>query len=81
MGACCRFCRFWCAVSLILTLTGLTCEIPQDSAKFAGLVPRWHVIYNISMLRVVSFSMDWYWARKRGLGQVGRNIPIGLRAC
>jgi len=27
-----------------------------------GAYPRWHVSFNITMLRLVSFSMDYYWA-------------------
>ncbi|KAJ7368674.1 MBOAT, membrane-bound O-acyltransferase family-domain-containing protein [Mycena albidolilacea] len=29
---------------------------------FDGIYPRWHVSFNITMLRLVSFSMDYYWA-------------------
>ncbi|KAJ7680007.1 MBOAT, membrane-bound O-acyltransferase family-domain-containing protein [Mycena rosella] len=29
---------------------------------FKGLYPRWHIGFNITMLRLVSFSMDYYWA-------------------
>ncbi|KAH9930065.1 MBOAT-domain-containing protein [Fomitopsis serialis] len=27
-----------------------------------GIYPRWHVSFNITMLRLVSFNMDYYWA-------------------
>lgn len=27
-----------------------------------GLYPRWHVIFNITMLRLISFNMDYYWS-------------------
>ncbi|KAJ7498593.1 MBOAT, membrane-bound O-acyltransferase family-domain-containing protein [Mycena latifolia] len=30
--------------------------------SFEGIYPRWHVSFNITMLRLVSFSMDYYWA-------------------
>ncbi|KAJ6485134.1 MBOAT, membrane-bound O-acyltransferase family-domain-containing protein [Mycena vitilis] len=30
--------------------------------SFGGIYPRWHVNFNITMLRLVSFSMDYYWA-------------------
>ncbi|KAJ7129335.1 MBOAT, membrane-bound O-acyltransferase family-domain-containing protein [Mycena epipterygia] len=29
---------------------------------FEGIYPRWHITFNITMLRLVSFSMDYYWA-------------------
>ncbi|KAI6155414.1 MBOAT, membrane-bound O-acyltransferase family-domain-containing protein [Pisolithus tinctorius] len=31
---------------------------------FEGLYPRWHISFNITMLRLVSFNMDYYWACK-----------------
>ncbi|KAI0791177.1 MBOAT, membrane-bound O-acyltransferase family-domain-containing protein [Abortiporus biennis] len=30
-----------------------------------GVYPRWHINFNITMLRLVSFNMDYYWARTR----------------
>jgi hypothetical protein len=30
---------------------------------FRGVYPRWHISFNVTMLRLVSFSMDYYWAR------------------
>ncbi|KAL4066713.1 MBOAT, membrane-bound O-acyltransferase family-domain-containing protein [Scleroderma yunnanense] len=33
---------------------------PLDA--FEGLYPRWHISFNITMLRLVSFNMDYYWA-------------------
>ncbi|KAG1737067.1 MBOAT, membrane-bound O-acyltransferase family-domain-containing protein [Suillus paluster] len=29
---------------------------------FQGIYPRWHISFNITMLRLVSFNMDYYWA-------------------
>jgi len=29
---------------------------------YRGVYPRWHVSFNITMLRLISFSMDHYWA-------------------
>ncbi|KAJ3996688.1 MBOAT, membrane-bound O-acyltransferase family-domain-containing protein, partial [Lentinula boryana] len=31
---------------------------------YEGFYPRWHINFNITMLRLVSFSMDYYWACK-----------------
>ncbi|KAJ9110167.1 hypothetical protein QFC20_003019 [Naganishia adeliensis] len=33
---------------------------PLDS--YSGLLPRWHVNFNITMLRLISFGMDYHWA-------------------
>ncbi|KAK7064865.1 MBOAT, membrane-bound O-acyltransferase family-domain-containing protein [Favolaschia claudopus] len=30
--------------------------------SFDGIYPRWHLSFNITMLRLISFSMDYYWA-------------------
>lgn len=32
----------------------------QDS--YRGFYPRWHISFNITMLRLVSFNMDYYWS-------------------
>ena len=32
----------------------------QDS--YDGLYPRWHISYNITMLRIISYNMDLHWA-------------------
>lgn len=35
--------------------------------SYSGLVPRWSVLFNITILRLVSFNMDYYWSlEKRG---------------
>jgi hypothetical protein len=26
-----------------------------------GLLPRWHINFNITMLRIVSFALDYHW--------------------
>ncbi|KAJ3969030.1 MBOAT, membrane-bound O-acyltransferase family-domain-containing protein [Lentinula raphanica] len=33
-----------------------------DDERYEGFYPRWHINFNITMLRLVSFSMDYYWA-------------------
>lgn len=30
--------------------------------SYDGLYPRWHISYNITMLRIISFNMDFHWA-------------------
>ncbi|KAK2460146.1 hypothetical protein APHAL10511_007825 [Amanita phalloides] len=32
---------------------------------FQGAYPRWHVIFNMTMLRLISFNMDYYWSCNR----------------
>lgn len=31
---------------------------------YTGLLPRWQINFNITMLRLVSFGLDYHWARK-----------------
>ncbi|KAM6504106.1 MBOAT, membrane-bound O-acyltransferase family domain containing protein [Amanita muscaria] len=31
--------------------------------SFQGVYPGWHVTFNITMLRLISFNMDYYWSR------------------
>ncbi|BGP34625.1 glycerol transporter [Rhodotorula toruloides] len=46
---------------------------------YGGLLPRWHISYNISMLRLVSFNMEYYWAWSAKMaeneGQMGEGLP------
>jgi D-alanyl-lipoteichoic acid acyltransferase DltB (MBOAT superfamily) len=30
--------------------------------RYSGLLPRWHVNFNITMLRLISYGMDYHWA-------------------
>ncbi|KAI0706413.1 MBOAT-domain-containing protein [Earliella scabrosa] len=40
-----------------------------------GIYPRWYISFNITMLRLVSFSMDYYWACNReGLPDTGEPL-------
>ncbi|KAH7106546.1 MBOAT-domain-containing protein [Auriculariales sp. MPI-PUGE-AT-0066] len=33
--------------------------------SLSGAYPRWHITFNITMLRLISFNMDWHWASRR----------------
>lgn len=51
-----------------------------------GLLPRWHINFNITMLRIVSFALDYHW-RQTGSAQTvsltdfisAPSLPIGSR--
>jgi hypothetical protein len=32
---------------------------------FAGLMPRWEILFNITVLRLISFNLDYHWSRDR----------------
>lgn len=40
----------------------------QDA--MGGLLPRWHVGFNITMLRMVSFGLDYHWRETLSSGEV-----------
>jgi hypothetical protein len=29
---------------------------------FGGLMPRWEILFNLTVLRLISFNMDYYWS-------------------
>ena len=31
--------------------------------QYRGLIPRWYINFNITMLRMISFAMDYYWSK------------------
>ncbi|KAG2174919.1 hypothetical protein INT43_005981 [Umbelopsis isabellina] len=33
--------------------------------NYKGITPRWHILFNFVMLRLVSFNMDYYWKHKQ----------------
>ncbi|KDQ15838.1 hypothetical protein BOTBODRAFT_107948 [Botryobasidium botryosum FD-172 SS1] len=46
-----------------------------------GIHPRWHIGFNITMLRLVSFNMDYFWAcRGVGTPDTGANLDQSRRA-
>ncbi len=34
--------------------------------SYGGLMPRWEVLFNITVLRLISFNFDYYWSLGRG---------------
>lgn len=35
---------------------------------FGGLMPRWEVLFNFTILRLISFNFDYLWLEDRGIG-------------
>lgn len=33
--------------------------------KYGGLIPRWEILFNFTILRLISFNMDYYWSLDR----------------
>jgi hypothetical protein len=39
--------------------------------SYGGLVPRWEILFNITVLRLISFNLDYYWSlEQRGSSPV-----------
>jgi len=81
----CNGYRFSDAVSLILP--------PQTSKagdaasgnwgdwvdSYGGLIPRWEILFNICVLRLISFNFDYYWSLdRRAVSPVEVSLPSVL---
>lgn len=33
--------------------------------SYGGMMPRWEILFNITVLRLISFNMDYYWSQGR----------------
>ncbi|KAK6361379.1 glycerol transporter [Orbilia blumenaviensis] len=44
-------------------------------SRFGGIMPRWEVHFNFTMLRIISFNMDYYWALTTGPDLERRKRP------
>src|SRR5205085_12680029 len=32
---------------------------------YGGLIPRWEILFNITVLRLIAFNLDYYWSLER----------------
>ena len=44
-----------------------------------GLIPRWEILFNITILRLISFNMDYYWSSGREGGRYA-SLEVSLSA-
>lgn len=45
--------------------------------SYGGLVSRWEVLFNITILRLISFNLDYYWSiDKRGANGLEVRLPL-----
>jgi hypothetical protein len=49
-------------------------DSPLD--HYGGLIPRWEILFNISVLRLISFNMDYYWSYDQRGGNAVEVGPI-----
>lgn len=66
------------------TIAQMVLPWPTDSKSnwgsfldsYGGILPRWEILFNITVLRLISFNMDYYWSRGGGASsslEVSRN--------
>ncbi|KAK4693667.1 hypothetical protein P7C71_g3778, partial [Lecanoromycetidae sp. Uapishka_2] len=36
--------------------------------SYGGLIPRWEILFNVTVLRLISFNLDYYWSLNRSGG-------------
>lgn len=51
-------------------------RLTQDA--YAGLLPRWYINYNFSMLRFVSYALDYQWAEAQTAQDAPRELAPGV---
>ena len=42
--------------------------------SYGGLIPRWEILFNVTVLRLISFNLDYIWCLNRGTGS-----PVEVR--
>ena len=64
----CRGYRYADIAAFVLPWSGSTAN--NDWGKwldsYGGLIPRWEVLFNITVLRLISFNLDYYWSLGQG---------------
>lgn len=50
--------------------------------SYGGLIPRWEILFNICVLRLISFNFDYYWSLdRRAVSPVEVSSSTALSAC
>jgi hypothetical protein len=45
---------------------------------YGGLIPRWEVLFNFTVLRLISFNLDYYWSLS---ARDGSPLEVGASSC
>jgi len=61
----------WAAIARVFVPVGGT-NWGAYLDDYGGLIPRWEVLFNVTVLRLISFNMDYYWML--GEGGVDRSL-------
>ena len=47
--------------------------------SYGGLIPRWEILFNITVLRLISFNLDCYWSSSQSNGNA-LEVRFSLRS-
>ena len=56
-----RFFEPWAGMMTKSTVEDTTINWGSLLDSYGGLIPRWEVLFNITILRLISFNLDYYW--------------------
>ncbi|KAL4803766.1 MBOAT, membrane-bound O-acyltransferase family-domain-containing protein [Aspergillus unguis] len=57
-----RMAKFWTATGDKVGQESALVQWAEYLDGFGGLMPRWEVLFKITILRLISFNMDYYWS-------------------
>lgn len=46
--------------------------------SYGGLIPRWEILFNITVLRLISFNLDYYWSLDR---RAASPMEVSIDSC
>lgn len=57
-----RIVTFWTTARDGVGQDSILIQWARSLDDFGGLMPRWEVLFKITILRLISFNMDYYWS-------------------
>ena len=58
----------------IVPLSAPAVKFGNNLDAYGGLIPRWEILFNFTVLRLISFNLDYYWSL--GHDQAGARIEV-----
>ncbi|KAH8596665.1 glycerol:H+ symporter-like protein [Bisporella sp. PMI_857] len=62
-----------------LTEGGVLNEWGAWMDKYAGIMPRWEILFNITVLRLISYNLDYYWSLDKSGGALEVRFQLPLK--
>jgi protein-cysteine N-palmitoyltransferase HHAT len=47
--------------------------------SYGGLIPRWEILFNLTVLRLISFNLDYYWSLDKGTASPLKVSPFPIQ--